>query len=244
MNSESVIRCIILLNASNVSDAVLTVFRRGRCFLSFNRTLIFSSVSWTIPASHFRCWFDKQSLSEYWGQLFISTASERVWMSWCDSVCHTPPLSVSAVTSASPATSSPGLEVWPVSAGWNQAVWSLKPPVHTEHTLSLKDQKNHSIQSWDSEIKMFKAVLKSEISEIYLSNPKHSSQFKMDDQKLFSWEQNEINIFTKILYQVLRTYTVNEHTSQKANNSLKMFFYWSWNWWVFVKCEPKSSQLK
>ncbi len=67
---------------------------------------------------------------------------------------------------------------------------------------------------------MFKAVLK---SEIYLSNPKHSSQFKMDDQKQFSWEQNEIRIFTKILYQVLRTYTVNEHTFQKANNSLIFF---------------------
>ncbi len=29
-------------------------------------------------------------------------------------------------------------------------------------------------------------------------------------------------------YQVLSTYTVNEHTFQKANNSLKMFFYWSY----------------
>ncbi len=54
-------------------------------------------------------------------------------------------------------------------------------------------------------------------------------------------------------YQVLSTYAVNEDTFQKANNSLKKFFYWSYeafyffeivNWWVFVKCEPKSSQLK
>ncbi len=29
-------------------------------------------------------------------------------------------------------------------------------------------------------------------------------------------------------YQVLSTYTVNEHTFQKANNSLKKFFYWSY----------------
>jgi len=45
----------------------------------------------------------------------------------------------------------------------------------------------------------------------------------------------------------LSTYTVNEHTFQKANNSLKMFFfYWSYevlefveivNWWDFVKAK-------
>ncbi len=53
-------------------------------------------------------------------------------------------------------------------------------------------------------------------------------------------------------YQVLSTYTVNEHTFQKANNSQKKFFIGLMkysnllivNWWVFVKCEPKSSQLK
>ncbi len=47
-------------------------------------------------------------------------------------------------------------------------------------------------------------------------------------------------------------YTVNEHTFQKDNDSLKMCFiglmkYYNLlrvNWWVFVKCEPKSSQLK
>ncbi len=33
-------------------------------------------------------------------------------------------------------------------------------------------------------------------------------------------------------YQVLSTYTVNEHTFQKANNSLKMFFYY-WSYVVF-----------
>ncbi len=33
-------------------------------------------------------------------------------------------------------------------------------------------------------------------------------------------------------YQVLSTYTVDEHTFQKANNSLKMFFYY-WSYEVF-----------
>ncbi len=62
---------------------------------------------------------------------------------------------------------------------------------------------------------------------------------------------NPIEKLGRSPYQVLSTYTVNEHTFQKANNSLKMFFLlvlWSilicWDWWVFVKCEPKSSQLK
>ncbi len=54
-------------------------------------------------------------------------------------------------------------------------------------------------------------------------------------------------------YQVLSRCTVNEHTFQKANNSLKSIFFIGlmkysnllrFNWWVFVKCEPKSSQLK
>ncbi len=53
-------------------------------------------------------------------------------------------------------------------------------------------------------------------------------------------------------YQVLSTYTVNKHTFQKANNSIKCFFIGLMknsnllrvNWWVFVKCEPISSQLK
>ncbi len=76
------------------------------------------------------------------------------------------------------------------------------------------------------------------------------------------WETESIEFQhskPKMITQMNSVYTPqslldrDEHTFQKANNSLKWFFLlvlwsipicWDSELWVFVKCEPKSSQLK
>ncbi len=67
--------------------------------------------------------------------------------------------------------------------------------------------------------------LKATVKETWASIPPHQCH------KLITSMPRRIEAVIKAKrspYQVLSTYTVNEHTFQKANNSLTMFFYWSY----------------